>query len=293
MRVFVLTCLLSLALAAPQGYNYQQQQQQQQLQPGSLQLPAIPQIASIDGQQLLQQALQAPKVQQVLSSAGGSSLSYNSQQQLPFGLQQQSSNFGYNTGAQQEQQQAPPSYNGGGGPSLVSKDIYVHVPPPDQEEEQRYAQPQYPIPPPRKHYRIVFIKAPTPSVSKASLRIKQAPTEEKTIIYVLTKKPDPVDLQAAFEQAAPKPPSKPEVFFIKYKTQEEAAHAQRTIQAQYDQLGGTTQISDEGIAPVTSVIGVLDNQRASGSLNAASNGAAFGVGGGQVSNQYLPANLRA
>jgi len=64
----------------------------------------------------------------------------------------------------------------------------------------------------------------------SSLRIKQAPVEEKTIIYVLTKKPDPLDLQAAIEEIAPKQPSKPEVFFIKYKTQEEAAHAQRTIQ---------------------------------------------------------------
>jgi len=109
------------------------------------------------------------------------------------------------------------------------KDIYVHVPP-AEEPEDRYPQPNLPPAPARKHYRIVFIKAPTPSATKTALRIKQAPVEEKTIIYVLTKKPDPLDLQAAIEEIAPKQPSKPEVFFIKYKTQEEAAHAQRTIQ---------------------------------------------------------------
>ncbi|XP_004530039.1 uncharacterized protein LOC101448515 [Ceratitis capitata] len=156
--------------------------------------------------------------------------------------------------------------------SLVTKDIYVHVAP--EEHEEHYQRPVLPPPPPRKHYRIVFIKAPSPKPSAAALRVNQAPTEEKTIIYVLTRKPDPIDLEAAYQEAAPKQPSKPEVYFIKYRTQEEAQHAQRTIQEQYDQLGGTTQISDEGIAPVTSVIGSLDprNGGASGSGSSSSGG---------------------
>ncbi|EDW58460.2 uncharacterized protein Dvir_GJ14291 [Drosophila virilis] len=254
MRVFIVTCLLGLSLAAPQGYNYQAG--------GNLHLPGIPSIpglsglvglqqqaASVDEQRLVQQALQAPKVQQIF---------------------------------QQQPQQQPQSYS-----PVVSKDIYVHVPP-AEEPEERYPQPVLPVGPPRKHYRIVFIKAPTPSVSKAAVRVQQAPVEEKTIIYVLTKKPDPLELQTAIEEAAPKPISKPEVFFIKYKTQEEAAHAQRTIQAQYDQLGGTTQVSDEGVAPVTSVIGALDNQVGTG----AGIGSTAGLTGA-VPSKYLPAHLRA
>ncbi|KAI8044787.1 uncharacterized protein LOC128252451 [Drosophila gunungcola] len=260
MHFFVVPCLLGLATAIPQGYNYQAQQQ--------LQLPAIPQFASQAEQSLLQQALQAPQVQQVLSGGNvATSYSAASQQNQAAVYQPQPTQFNAYQPQQQQQQH------------LVSKDIYVHVPP-AEEPEDRYPQPVLPPAPPRKHYRIVFIKAPTPSVSKAALRIKTAPVEEKTIIYVLTKKPDPLDLQAAIEEAAPKQPSKPEVFFIKYKTQEEAAHAQRTIQAQYDQLGGTSQISDEGVAPVTSVIGVLDNQRASGGPV------------GNLVNNYLPAHLR-
>lgn len=198
-------------MAVPQGYNYQAQLQQQ--------LPT----------QLRQLSLQAPAVQQALPGGGlsfstSSSSSQQSQvyqQQAPLG-----GNIAYNV---QPQIYQPQPHQQQQHQHLVSKDIYVHVPPVDEPEEA-YPQPALPPPPPRKHYRIVFIKAPTPSVSKAQLRVKQAPVEEKTIIYVLTKKPDPLDLQAAIEEVAPKQPSKPEVFFIKYKTQEEAAHAQRTIQ---------------------------------------------------------------
>ncbi|KAH8291975.1 hypothetical protein KR054_002851, partial [Drosophila jambulina] len=251
------SCLLGLAVAAPQGYNYQAQLQQN-----------IP-------------ALQAPAVQPILAGGGlqfstsSSQQSQVYQQQAPLG-----GNIAYNVQPQiyQPQPQLQQQHQHHQQP-LVSKDIYVHVPPVDVAEEA-YPQPALPPPPPRKHYRIVFIKAPTPSVSKAALRVKQAPVEEKTIIYVLTKKPDPLDLQAAIEEAAPKQPSKPEVFFIKYKTQEEAAHAQRTIQAQYDQLGGTSQISDEGVAPVTSVIGVLDNQQQQTQGGGLTRG---------VPNNYLPA----
>lgn len=226
-------CLLGVSLAKPQGYNYQAGRI-----PGLAGLQQQQQGASLDEQRLLQQALEAPKVQQLLSTQPTQSQQVfqqplilqqpqpQQQQQQIFQqpqqqhqiFQQQATNFGYNQLAQQQ------AYS-----PVVSKDIYVHVPP-AEEPEERYPQPVLPVGPPRKHYRIVFIKAPTPSVSKAAVRVQQAPVEEKTIIYVLTKKPDPLELQTAIEEAAPKPISKPEVFFIKYKTQEEAAHAQRTIQ---------------------------------------------------------------
>ncbi|KAH8407982.1 hypothetical protein KR222_006974, partial [Zaprionus bogoriensis] len=282
-RYLQVTCLLGLSAAAPQGYSYQS---------GQLQLPGIP--ASLDEQRIVQQALQAPKLQQIFGQPTQPQTIFQQQQPqqqlIPQQQQQQllPQNFGLNSLPQQQLQLQ--AYNPAPNPSasLVSKDIYVHVPPAEDIEE-RYPQPQLPVPPPRKHYRIVFIKAPTPAVNKAALRVKQAPVEEKTIIYVLTKKPDPIDLQTAIEEAAPKQISKPEVFFIKYKTQEEAAHAQRTIQAQYDQLGGTTQISDEGVAPVTSVIGSLDAQRGGAATPTASNGSLTGA----IPNKYLPAQRRA
>uniref|UniRef100_T1GP61 Uncharacterized protein n=1 Tax=Megaselia scalaris TaxID=36166 RepID=T1GP61_MEGSC len=42
-----------------------------------------------------------------------------------------------------------------------------------------------------------------------------------------------------------------------YKTPEEAAHAQNEIQRQYDVLGGQSQVTNEGNAPVTDVSGAL------------------------------------
>ncbi|XP_054728175.1 uncharacterized protein LOC129237441 [Anastrepha obliqua] len=119
---------------------------------------------------------------------------------------------------------------------------------------------------PQKNYRVVFIKAPGPDNSNRKLSAEFAPQEEKTVIYVLSKKDDELTAND-FATPAPTVPSKPEVFFIKYKTPEEAEAAQKEIQDQYDQLGGTKEISDEGTAPVASVIGSLDGIAPDGSYN--------------------------
>lgn len=140
--------------------------------------------------------------------------------------------------------------------AIITKDIYIHSAPEDQEETL-IGQPLDNVPV-RKNYRIVFIKAPTHNLKLASAALKHAQNanEEKTVIYVLSKKPDFTEVQQQLHQAQGQQKThKPEVYFIKYKTQEEAQRAQQEIQAQYDALGGSTHISDEGIAPLTSVSG--------------------------------------
>ena len=57
---------------------------------------------------------------------------------------------------------------------------------------------------------------------------------------------------------APTQPSKPEVYFIKYKTPEEAEAARKEIQDKYDELGGTNEYNDEVSAPITSIVGALE-----------------------------------
>lgn len=73
---------------------------------------------------------------------------------------------------------------------------------------------------PQKHYRIVFIKAPTEAPQRYPTIPLQPPDEEKTLVYVLVKKPDPPP-----EIVLPKPvstvPTKPEVYFIRYKAQKD------------------------------------------------------------------------
>lgn len=67
--------------------------------------------------------------------------------------------------------------------TLIQKHIYVHVPPPD-EEEYRQPLPQFSQPNRQKHYKIIFIKAPTgPSVSQQIAQAQLAQQqllEEKT-----------------------------------------------------------------------------------------------------------------
>lgn len=134
------------------------------------------------------------------------------------------------------QPQQQPSYQGGNSFSSpqrpaprpqqparveVSKDIYVHIAPPEpQEEFQAPAQPPQVA---RKHYKIIFIKAPSSQPQHQQLAAVPPPQhEEKTIVYVLVKKPEQLQLDSPPAEP-PRPPTKPEVYFIKYRGQEAPA----------------------------------------------------------------------
>ncbi|CAK1554073.1 unnamed protein product [Leptosia nina] len=111
-------------------------------------------------------------------------------------------------------------YAGGySGAPLVQKHIYVHVPPPEPQEQRL---PRItPVAPPQKHYKIIFIKAPTPPTPVAPIIPVQPQNEEKTLVYVLVKKPEEQQ-DIIIPTPAPTQPSKPEVYFIKYQTQKES-----------------------------------------------------------------------
>ncbi|GLV46342.1 TweedleE [Carabus blaptoides fortunei] len=98
----------------------------------------------------------------------------------------------------------------------IQKHIYVHVPPPEPEEFR----PQRPIATaaPQKHYKIIFIKAPSAPTPTAPIIPVQPQNEEKTLVYVLVKKPEDAP-EISIPTPAPTQPSKPEVYFIRYKTQ--------------------------------------------------------------------------
>lgn len=76
------------------------------------------------------------------------------------------------------------------------------------------------VPPPQKHYKIVFIKAPSPPAPTAPIIPQFPQNEEKTLVYVLVKKPEEQP-EIVIPTPAPTQPSKPEVYFIRYKTQKE------------------------------------------------------------------------
>ncbi|XP_060810902.1 uncharacterized protein LOC106131783 [Amyelois transitella] len=112
---------------------------------------------------------------------------------------------------------------------IVHKHVYVHVPPPDNE----YPAPrkQIYVPPPQKHYKIVFIKAPTPPTPTAPVIPVQPQNEEKTLVYVLVKKPEDQP-EIVIPTPAPTQPAKPEVYFIRYKTQKQEGYPAAAAPAQ-------------------------------------------------------------
>ncbi|KAF5284127.1 hypothetical protein FQR65_LT00127 [Abscondita terminalis] len=124
-----------------------------------------------------------------------------------------------------------PSYGPPAQQPVVHKHVYVHVPPPEQE----YPAPRKPITvaPAQKHYKIIFIKAPTPPTPTAPVIPVQPQNEEKTLVYVLVKKPEEAP-EIVIPTPAPTQPSKPEVYFIRYKTQKQDGYPDSGVpQSQY------------------------------------------------------------
>lgn len=166
-------------------------------------------------QQQYQQSLQNQQYQQTnvnQYSSGSASTSYGAGQGVS----------AYSSGQAQQyypqQKQTP----------IVTKHFYVHAAPEDPEENAgpRFVQ----IGQPRKNYKVIFIKAPTYGSSSQIIPILP-PNEEKTIVYVLSKKPT-FNQNIQLPEQPVTEPSKPDVFFIKYKTAEEAAAAQEKIQGE-------------------------------------------------------------
>ncbi|CAL8126850.1 unnamed protein product [Orchesella dallaii] len=111
---------------------------------------------------------------------------------------------------------------GGGG--QVHRHVYVHVAPDDPEDQQARV---VRIPSKNdKHVNIIFVKTPSASSSQQTEVILPEQDEQKNIVYVLVRKFDPTtDLKIR----APRPtsPSKPEVFFIRYKDQQQQNQGQQ------------------------------------------------------------------
>lgn len=111
-----------------------------------------------------------------------------------------------------------PVYGAPAQTPTVHKHVYVHVPPP--EPEYHAPRKQIQVAAPQKHYKIIFIKAPAPPVPTVPVIPLQPQNEEKTLVYVLVKKPEEAP-EIHIPTPAPTQPSKPEVYFIRYKTQKE------------------------------------------------------------------------
>ncbi|KAL9900402.1 tweedleV [Glossina fuscipes fuscipes] len=171
--------------------------------------------------------------------------------------------------------------------TVITKQFFVHAAPEDADEG--YQEKHVTLGPARKHYNIVFIKSPSVSNRKTALKISPASHEEKTIIYVLNKKAEAAEIHAEILEK-PTTTTKPQVVFIKYKTDEEAANAQEYIKTKFEALGDShAQVDDERTASIDS----LDHSShiSDGIGGASTTGIGRAVSSdshGSVHNEYLP-----
>ncbi|XP_017844716.1 uncharacterized protein LOC108601328 [Drosophila busckii] len=91
----------------------------------------------------------------------------------------------------------------------------------------------------KRNLRVVFIKGPEHNgLEQAALHLAHSASDDRTAIYVLNKQADVGELTQKLNQLKLQANHKPEVHFVKYRTQSDAENAQRAIQAQYDSLPG-------------------------------------------------------
>ncbi|XP_017129865.1 uncharacterized protein LOC108147679 [Drosophila elegans] len=153
----------------------------------------------------------------------------------------------------------PPAPSSPAMEPIITKQFYSISPAEDPEDSEPKTR-HLVIGQPRRNYRVIFIRAPGANSQPVKYTAELAPQEERTVIYVLTRKQQELEAtDIVAPQEKPQAEQKPDVFFIKYKTNDEAAAAQKEIQTQYDQLGGNTEISAPYVAPIKSVVGALSS----------------------------------
>ncbi|EDW15269.1 harpin HrpN [Drosophila mojavensis] len=171
--------------------------------------------------------------------------------------------------------EAPVSYNAPAPAAELQKEFFTYT-----ANEQDFDEPQAlekVSSSLNKALRVVFIKGPeNRGLENAALALAKQAAQQETAIYVLNKQADIGDLASKLNAIRSNNNNKPEVHFVKYRTPEDALNAQRAIQGQYDQLGGTSKALDGGVAS---------------SLNFASQAPARKVTAQTPDNSYLPSSV--
>lgn len=122
------------------------------------------------------------------------------------------------------------------GEPVVTKSFFIHQAPEEPKGSVHVVEKEHVVHP-RKHYNIVFVKAPgggSSSINNNNVNVYPQ-TEEKTIVYVLTGKSGQVSVNNNGDVHIPQPkaPSKPEVVFVKYNNEADAQRAISDIQSEF------------------------------------------------------------
>uniref|UniRef100_A0A1I8MUK4 DUF243 domain-containing protein n=1 Tax=Musca domestica TaxID=7370 RepID=A0A1I8MUK4_MUSDO len=143
----------------------------------------------------------------------------------------------------------------------------------------------------KKNLKVVFIKAPENNgLEQAALQLAKQSAASQTAIYVLTKQHDASELAQKLNSIQNVAPQRPEVAFIKYRTPEEAEHAQRVIQAQYEQLDGPNHINRPDVGVTHDFVG--SNNIKLDPRSGTSSSATEKVATTKPNSKYLPATAK-
>ncbi|XP_064550118.1 pupal cuticle protein 36a-like [Drosophila montana] len=259
MRAFIVMCLVAVACADKLGYNYQpvgHSNQGLSFAPGSGSISGGSSLGGLGGG--LDSGLSGGSI------GGGSGLG-------GLGGLGSIGNGGLSGGSID----APVSYNAPAPAAELEKEFFTFT-----ANEQDFDEPQSldkVSSSLNKGLRVVFIKGPeNRGLENAALALAKQAAQQETAIYVLNKQADIGDLANKLNSIRSNTNNKPEVHFVKYRTPEDAANAQRAIQGQYDQLGGSSKALDGGVAPA---------------LNFASQGPVRQVSAQSPDNSYLPTSV--
>ncbi|EDW24972.1 GL24441 [Drosophila persimilis] len=282
MRAFIVMCLIAVACADKLGYNYQP------VGHSNSGLSFAPGSGSIGGGSIgggLQGlggglgggSIGGGSIGGGLGGLGGGSLGGGSLGggSLGGGLIGGDSGLGGLGGLSGDSLNAPVSYNAPAPTAELEKEFFTF-----SANEQDFDEPQAlerVAGSVNKGLRVVFIKGPeNRGLENAALALAKQAAQQETAIYVLNKQADIGDLANKLNAIRSNNNNKPEVHFVKYRTPEDAANAQRAIQSQYDQLGGTSSATDGGVAPA---------------LNFASAGPVRQATAQSPDNSYLPTSV--
>jgi len=140
----------------------------------------------------------------------------------------------------------------------------------------------------KRNLRVLFIKGPeNTGLENAAIQLAKTASDDRTAIYVLNKQSDIGDLANKLNSLRKANNNKPDVHFIKYRTNADAENAQRTIQSQYDSLPGPTSQHNAGTVPVINFATKAASSGSSGSSTINDNTASSYIPPPQ-SSAYLP-----
>lgn len=137
-------------------------------------------------------------------------------------------------------------------PPIITKSFYFEAAPeePEEQQEPRFVS----IGRAQKNYKVIFIKAPSYGLNSQIIPVLPQ-NEDKTIIYVLSKKPE-FNQNIELPPVPTTEPSKPEIFFVKYKSEQEALDAQHKIKHVYEteQSASSLEADDESDRRIHTIV---------------------------------------